>query len=339
MSSGRPCPACTGAEVSRRLTIREQMYGTGEEFDYLECAACSSLFIEEIPSDLARYYDTSAYYSFDEDPESVMGRPGVAQATALIGRAVLHGPERLMTRALAFAPKRELRTLVALFESVRMAGLPRGRKTRVLDVGAGAGSFVYALGLAGMEEVIGIDPFVDEDRQVGARGKVLRLGLADVDGEFDLVMMHHSLEHVPDPRETMVLARALLSPAGRLVVRMPTVSSAAFEEYGPAWIGCDAPRHLTVFSRDGMATACRDTAFDIARVVDDSNESQFWAGEQNRAGVPLASATSQFVSPRSSMFSSSQLRAWRREAARLNKISRGDQAAWVLVPTSGSPPA
>jgi SAM-dependent methyltransferase len=308
------------------------MFGIPERFDYLTCADCDSLFIEEVPADLAPYYDTSAYYSFDDDPAATMGRPGVRQVVARVGSSILLGHSSPAVAAAAVVGPRPLRTLVSILGSVRRAGLPRGRDTRILDVGAGSGTLIYALDLAGMRQVTGIDPFAGGDRSVGDRSRLLRRDLAEVEDEFDLVMFHHSLEHVPDPAETLVQARRLLSPEGRVLVRIPTVTSEAYERYGTAWIGCDAPRHVTVPSREGMRRLCARAGYDIRSVVDDSNESQFWASEQYRAGVPLVDDRSHFINPRRSPFTHRQIRRWQREAARVNAAHRGDQAAWVLDP-------
>lgn len=329
----RPCPACAStATTGRVMAVPEHMYGIEAEFDYLTCAECASVYIAEIPDDLARYYDTSAYYSFDDNPTETMSRTGVRQVIGLIGRATLYGPGRAVVAGSQLVPMRQVRTLVSMFNAVRIAGLPRGSRSSVLDVGSGSGYLVLALELAGMTDVVGIDPFATADVRVGRRSRILRRELGELDDTYDLIMMHHSFEHVPDPRATLDAARKRLSDGGRVLIRMPTVSSAAYERYAADWIGCDAPRHLTLFSRDGMRRLAAAAGFTIAAVVDDSNESQFWAGEQFRTGVPLVDPRSEFVDPKASAFTRRQIRGWQRQAAQLNRESRGDQAAWVLTP-------
>ena len=326
----RPCPACGSRTAPEECELAELMFGLGETFEYLTCADCGTLFIREVPDDLAAYYSTK-YYSFDVDPEVALGRPGVRQLVRLLGRSTLFGSGRV-SRAARTVPVRQLRTLVTLLESVRLAGLPAGPETRVLDVGSGAGALVFALGLAGMRQVTGVDPFNEADRTLSTGGVVLRRTVEEVPGTFDLVMLHHSLEHVPDPRATLEAVAHRLSPAGRVLVRMPTVSSAAYERYGHDWIQLDPPRHLTLFSREGMETLARSTGFAVEAVVDDSSSFQFWGSEQARRGTSLMAPDSHFVNASGSAFTRAQLRAWDREAEELNRAGRGDQAAWVLRP-------
>lgn len=310
--------------------LPEMMFGLDESFRYGRCPDCASLFIQEVPDDLADYYSTK-YYSFDLDPQSVMGRPGVSQAVALMGRSVLLGHNVLGRFVRRLVGVRQVQTTMALFESVRLAGLPRGKESRVLDVGSGSGALVYALSLVGLSEVTGVDPFNESDRVFDTGAQVLRRDLSEVQGEYDLIMLHHCLEHVPSPRETMEQVRRLLAPGGRVLVRMPTVSSEAFERYGTSWLQLDPPRHLTIFSRIGMERLCADGDLVIVELSDDSTAFQFWASEQARAGVPLVSETSHFVNPGKSAFSAGRLRDWEKEAAALNAQGRGDQAAWVLT--------
>ncbi len=336
--TARPCPACGSTDVAERQVLPEMMYGLAESFAYLTCAGCSSVFIAEIPDNLADYYQSS-YYSLDLDPEVAMGRPGVRQLVALLGRSTLWRHGRVARATSSVVPVRQLRTLVTLFESVGLAGLPEGRDSRVLDVGCGTGALVFALGLAGVRHVLGVDPFSPGDRTLSSGGEIRRADLAEVHGEFDLVMLHHSFEHVPDPAAVLRQVRPLLSPAGRVLVRMPTVSSAAYRRYGSSWVQLDPPRHLTLFSREGMERLSAASGFTVSSVCDDSSSFQFWGSEQARQGLALMSPDSHFVASRRSPFTRAQLRGWDRESVELNRQGRGDQAAWVLQPAPSDAPS
>lgn len=304
------------------------MFGLAETFKYLGCTDCGTVYIAEIPSDLADYYG-SKYYSFDADPETVLGRPGVAQAVAAVGRSILCGNGRL-GGLMRGTSERHVVALVDKYRAVTRSGLRLSPETRLLDVGAGSGLLVYALALAGFRDVTGIDPFASRNVSFRPGGQVLKCQIGDLSGEFDLIMAHHSVEHVPDPATTLAEIRARLAPGGRALVRMPTISSEAYRRYGTDWYQFDAPRHLTLFSRLGMARLCETVGLSIVKVVDDSSAMQFWASDQVGRAIPLVSERSHLLHPSRSPYTRRQLRAWAKQATELNARGCGDQAAWVL---------
>lgn len=330
------CPACLSASRTEVLTVRENMFGISEDFDYSVCADCGSLALITIPENMAPYYPGN-YYSVDLDPERALGAPVVRQFAELVISSALWGRGVFSGVAAAVIPRRQLRTLVSVLGSIRRAGLVNGRETRVLDVGCGSGMLVFALGLAGVKDVVGVDPFMSSGRELSTGGRLMKQDLNEVEGSYDLIMFHHSLEHVPDPEASLREALKRLTPGGRVLIRMPTPSSHAFATYGAAWVSLDAPRHLVVLSRPGLDTICQRLGAGVVSVADDSTSFQFWGSEQYLRGIPLMDRRSVMVKPRDAPFSKAQLQAWEKQAAVLNKEGRGDQAAWVVAPTPTSP--
>ena len=51
------CPICGVNKDNPVFKVKEMQMGLREEFEYVECLNCGCLFIKEIPSDLAKYYD------------------------------------------------------------------------------------------------------------------------------------------------------------------------------------------------------------------------------------------------------------------------------------------
>lgn len=323
------CPACGGTPAPDLVPVPELMFGTGEMFAFHVCASCATLWLADAPVDLSPYYPDD-YYSIDVDPEVGIGRPGARQLATVVGRSVLFGRGRVARTTRALVPMRQFHSFVRVLESVAFAGLPQGRQTRVLDVGCGSGLLVYALAMAGVEMAVGVDPFAPTDRSFDNGARVLRRELADVEEQYDLVMYHHSFEHVVDPRTSLLAAARLLCPGGRILIRMPTVSSDAYETYGPSWIQLDPPRHLTLFSRAGVDELASQCGLKVTASMDDSSSFQFWGSEQAKNGLPLMASTSQMIDPARSSFGRKQIAEWERAAQRLNAADRGDQAAWVL---------
>jgi 2-polyprenyl-3-methyl-5-hydroxy-6-metoxy-1,4-benzoquinol methylase len=100
---------------------------------------------------------------------------------------------------------------------------------RVLDVGCGAGEFVYLLRRHGIE-ASGIEPgeaFAEFSRRtLGIPIQTATVETADVEpGSQHVITMFHMLEHVADPGRTLAAIRRWLQPAGRLVVEVPNIDS------------------------------------------------------------------------------------------------------------------
>lgn len=329
MSSQSTCPLCARGQGAEQVEVAEMMFGTGETFAYLVCPDCGTLWLRDVPEDLGHYYPED-YYSVDIDPEQVLGRPGVRQFAALVSRSVLFGSSRLSNAARRVVRMRQFHSFVTVLDGIATAGLPRGRATRVLDVGCGSGIMIYALALAGVGTPLGVDPFAPADRDFDNGARLLRRNLDDVEGTFDLVMFHHSLEHVPDPEASLRASIDKLAPGGRILVRMPTVSGEAYETYGTDFFQLDAPRHLSIASRAGVDALAERVGLRVVAARDDSTSAQFWASEQVRRGIALMAPDSHMISEERSVFTRAEIDRWAQRARELNDAARGDQVAWVL---------
>jgi 2-polyprenyl-3-methyl-5-hydroxy-6-metoxy-1,4-benzoquinol methylase len=100
---------------------------------------------------------------------------------------------------------------------------------RVLDIGAGGGEFVYLLGRAGYD-AIGVEPNVGyADYARAAYDIDMRPGTlesAQIDAaSFDVVTLHHVLEHVIDPHGALGRIAAWLQPRGSVIIEVPNVMS------------------------------------------------------------------------------------------------------------------
>jgi len=290
------------------------MFGTREAFPYFECGACGCVQISDIPPDLSRFYP-EAYYSY---------RPA-GRWKALIKGAWLPEP---FTAAVAV--KRMLSLVPPLKVApawVSRAGLPWDAD--ILEVGCGAGERLRALRSLGFRKLTGTDPFLPTEMTLDGI-RLLKRDLRDVDGSFDLVMLHHAFEHMPDQDATLADLRRLLRPGGTVLLRIPLASSFAWRHYGPDWVQLDPPRHLFLHTDRSLETLA---ARHRLRVVDrfrDSYEFQFWGSEQYRRDIPLRSERSYAQNKRVSVFSASDIRAFSRRSRQLNAEGQGDQGVFYL---------
>ncbi len=319
-----PCRICGHAEGHRRLVVREMVFGLGESFDYVECAACGSIRIAHVPTDLARFYP----------PEygPLAPRPS-ANGRGL--RSLAHRIRFGLTVRPSFRSAGGWYELLRAWEETDLAveAVARHRpdvRARILDVGCGRGRLLQVLDALGYQNLDGIDPFLPADRTVG-RVRLRRVRLEDLPAteEFDLIVLHHSIEHVPDPIATLGNVARHLAPRGWAVVATPIVAE-AFRTYGVHWYQLDAPRHLHVFSLRGFQVAAsRSGLVEFDRYFN-SRSDQFRLSEQYARGLPMTPSRG---GPRPLPFVhrlTPRERAWRRRAAELNRAEQGDQAVFYL---------
>lgn len=100
-----------------------------------------------------------------------------------------------------------------------------GRDRRILDVGCGAGNMAHHLAHYG--HVQGVDNNARPLAVAKERGLEVREGQAQClpfeDGEFDLVALLDTVEHVPDDQEALAFRECarVLKPGGKLLVTVP----------------------------------------------------------------------------------------------------------------------
>lgn len=298
------------------------MFGSREEFTYFQCSVCACLQLETVPVDMTVHYPAN-YYSF---------------ATSAVGR------EPMWRRRLKTASLRQIFSFGSKFGRLAspLLGVPTDMQpwfvakgiqqhSRMLDVGCGQGRLLRQLAGWGFTSLTGADPFISDDLSYPDGVRVLRRSLNEVTGEFDCIMLHHSFEHMDQPRAVLAEVRRLLAPGGRALIRIPLCSSAAFREYRSNWVQLDAPRHFFLHSRQSLELLACAAGFVVERVLYDSTAFQFWGSEQYRRGLPLWASESYAVNPKASGFTRQQIAAFEARAKVLNAQEDGDQACFVLA--------
>lgn len=312
------CRICGAIHEHRTYTAKEMMLGLRDQHRYFECRQCGCLQIVTIPSDLARYYPES-YYSYSD--ASKAGNP-LRQVLIRLRDTYAATGQGQVGRVVQFLlPNTKLATL-------RPTGVSKA--TRILDVGCGAGHLLYSLREAGFKNLLGIDPFNRENIAYPNGLKIEKRDIFSEQEQWDVVMFHHSFEHLPDQRANLQQAFNILAPGGMALVRVPTVSSFAWQHYGVNWVQLDAPRHLYLHSVNSMQALAEKTGFIQEQVVYDSNALQFWGSEQYEQNIPLRDPRSYAEAPKNSPFSPAQISEFERRAGELNALNQGDQAAFYL---------
>lgn len=127
----------------------------------------------------------------------------------------------------------------------------------ILEVGCGRGQLLAILYRAGFRHLAGVDPYLPEDVEVLPNLWVRRLALEEVSESYDLLMMHHVFEHLPQPRASLSACAKRLKASGKILLRLPTVESVAWERYRENWVQWDAPRHHFLHTRASLEILAR----------------------------------------------------------------------------------
>lgn len=316
------CRICERHAESDVFRLREMMYGSREVFDYVRCSHCGCLQIVDLPADLARFYPDD-YYSMQprEEPAEYTGfKRRVAQWYC---RSAVLAPESRLGQALRrYLP---MPTDFAAYGAYLTESGLGSAQEKILDVGCGASPYLLAaMRRCGFLQVEGIDPFIDADL-VYAGVPVRRRTVDQVEGEYGLVMFHHSLEHAPDPVGTLRQASRLLRPGGTCLVRVPVMGTYFWRRFGEHWVELDAPRHLHAFSTDAMRVLGERAGLALHKTVFDSTPWEIAASLRYEQGIPLRGGTSAQAD-----FSPAELAEFRAQTQALNARQDGGRACFYF---------
>jgi len=311
------CKICGNNDDNRPYKPREMMLGLRDEHSYFECAKCGCLQIESVPENLPTYYPEN-YYSYKKTGTSNLLKK---QLIRFRDQYAVAGKSLIGHLIYFSSPEPKLNTLKSLNLE---------KTSRIMDVGCGAGNLLYSLKEIGFENLLGIDPFNDDDIKYENGLTIEKKSLHEVNGEWDLIMFHHSFEHVYDQHEVLQKVHKLLASNGSCLIRIPTVSSYAWMHYGLDWVQLDAPRHLFLHSVDSMRLLAEKNGFKLEHVLYDSNALQFWGSEQYKKDIPLRDKKSYAESINNSIFTAKEIKTFEKRAKELNALNQGDQAAFYL---------
>lgn len=144
------------------------------------------------------------------------------------------------------------------FSKERDLGLVLSEKSggRILDVGCASGSLLWMAKKKGFEvkgvevgkkpaefakNVLGFDVFCGQIQDAHYR-----------DGEFDVVTMIHSLEHVPDPRRVLKEIHRILRDDGIFIAVVPNLASWSAQKDGIDWIWLQPQNHYSHFTPETL---------------------------------------------------------------------------------------
>ncbi|MCX7927434.1 MAG: class I SAM-dependent methyltransferase [Candidatus Omnitrophica bacterium] len=324
---GQNCRICKNVEGNRLHKVREMMFGRKEFFLYLECGNCGCLQLMDIPLDLGQYYPKE-YYSF-AIPEALGKKDNSFKRFLRIVRSrYLLGHSDILGLLINFLlpPAEKIKEYLLILKRCNI-----DLSQKILDVGCGEGNWPAELSWYGFKHIVGIDPYMRQERKFPGL-ELYKRDIFAMDGCFDIILFRHSFEHLDNPWDILKKAREIISADGWLIIRTPFVPCYAWKEYGCNWVAIDAPRHIFIYSEKAMEILANQANFRIVDTVFVSDAFQFWASQQYAQDIPLKSERSYAVTPQKSIFKLKDIQRFNKLARQLNKNKEGDEVCFYLRP-------
>jgi 2-polyprenyl-3-methyl-5-hydroxy-6-metoxy-1,4-benzoquinol methylase len=207
----RVCPYC---QTESNLYFCSKDYNrkiNQATFDYYRCSRCELIFLAPIPAELAHYY-----------PDEYHGVPKSAEDLEVISKY----------------EKYKIEIIQRFFE-----------KGTLLEIGPSYGGFAYLAKKAGFEvdaiemntrccqflkEVVGVDA-INSDNPI----EVLQHKK-----NYDVIVLWHVIEHLPNPWLLLDVIFASLKPDGIIALATPNPEAFQFKVMGRLWPHLDSPRHV-----------------------------------------------------------------------------------------------
>jgi predicted SAM-dependent methyltransferase len=309
------CRGCGNKEQNRHFVAREMMLGRRTKFDYFECAQCGSLQITEVPPDLSEYYPRG-YYSFQKPGKLKSYLKGQWANYSYSGKSFVG---RLLASFMDRNPA-----------AVALKRLNPEPTTAILDVGCGGGDLLHDLATLGFNNLKGADPYNENEIDLGCGVIIWKKRLEEIRQNFEVIMLHHTFEHIYEPKTVFSEAHRLLKPGGTLLIRVPVASCFAWRHYRTDWVQLDAPRHLFIPSAKCIHQLASEFGFAVASEYYDSSDFQFWGSEQYKRDISLSDKRSHHRSIQKVIFPTREIRSFRKRAMELNEQKDGDSACFYL---------
>ncbi len=150
------------------------------------------------------------------------------------------------------------------------------RGARLLEVGSGLGHLVGQL--EDTFETAGLDLnhwAVKQSKSVAGNSALHTASAQDLpfeDGSFNVVIIKHIVEHLPDPARAIQEVGRVTERGGVLILATPNLDSLLKPWKGGEWIGYQDPTHISLKPPQQWLALIQNAGFELRRVFSDG----FW---------------------------------------------------------------
>lgn len=164
----------------------------------------------------------------------------------------------------------DVKYIIDYINSIKRAG-------NILDIGCGLGWLLSEVDSSWNK--FGLEP---EKNAADISAKVATIQNCIIeeadykDDFFDIIVMHHTIEHMQDPRSVIKNVNKMLKKGGILIMATPDFDSACARRYEKNYRLLFDATHISLFSNDSMHRFLRDSDFKIESVEYPYFESRFF---------------------------------------------------------------
>jgi len=280
-----------------RVTSDCAPFRTGGHLAICEiCGAAQAIADERWLADIAEIYGSYQIYHQSAGAEQHVSEPSTGGALRPRSEVLL---EHLLT--LPAAP----------------------RSGRVLDVGCGTGGTLRAFAARGDWDLYGLEidernlPFVSA---IPGFKRLYTCPAQQLDLQFDLITMVHSLEHFPEPLGILSDLRSKVSPTGKLFIEVPNAAANPFE-----YVVAD---HMIHFTAETLAALLDRAGFTVECLSTD------WVTKELSAVASKGSLNSAAAPRRGSITQVREQIAWLEMLSAAARTAAGSAASFGLFGTS-----
>jgi len=231
------CKICNSSENHPTYTGQEIRLGFGDTFTYFRCNHCGCLQIEKIPQNIQKYYEN--YHSLKNDKN---------KKEYLIKSILRKYLFKYRLNNKSFFGKILEKYSNEAFEWIEPNIF--NFNSSILDVGAGYGRLLQKMARSGFSNLHGIDPFLENDLKYRIGKKILRIEkkeIYEVNCRYDVIMLHHVLEHMPDQNAVFEHLIKLMHTQSKLIILIPIMSEYIWRHFGMHGFQlADIPRHYYI---------------------------------------------------------------------------------------------
>lgn len=231
------CNLCGADNFRLVLENYDRQHNKPGIFNIVKCNQCGLVYLNPRPKNINDYYtDDYVPYSIPKEtfPESLTSK--------------ILSSERYYKKH-----KNSFDNICSwIFEKI-YSPVPCKEKGKILDIGCGSGSYIYTLKKYGWD-VYGLDISSKSVNFARSQLKLPNVFAGTIESKrfpdefFNVILLKHVIEHLPDPRSSLKEIYRILKKDGLLLIITPNVSSLNFRLFKKFWFPLETPRHLYLFS-------------------------------------------------------------------------------------------